>query len=200
VGRSAVALQRGFIELAQAAQAQIHGDSELLRAQLDAVGERIEQAQSGNPSLVEQSDDARTIIRLLSAWRRQLDPDTAVVDDLPSHALLVGPDAQWCRPVNGEWVDLRRRKSIRGILSVLVDHHRHHPGEGLPTDALVEAGWPEENMVARAGVNRVHVALNQLRKLGLTESILRNDAGYLLDPTLDVQRVATDWRVVTGTD
>jgi hypothetical protein len=54
--------------------------------------------------------------------------------------------------------------------------------------------------VSGAGVNRVHVALNQLRKLGLTDSITRNDEGYLLDPTLMVKRVATDWRALDDVD
>ena len=200
VGRAAVTLQRGFIELAEAAQAQIHGDTERLQAQLDAVGLRIEEAQSGSPSLVEQSDDARTAIRLLTVWRRQLDPEEDVAEELPAHALLVGPDAQWCRPVQGDWVDLRRRKAARGILAALVDEHRDHPGQGISTETLVNAGWPDENMVDGAGVNRVHVALNQLRKLGLTESITRNDEGYLLDPTLAVKRVATDWRALDDVD
>lgn len=62
--------------------------------------------------------------------------------------------------MNGEWVDLRRRKFICGILFVLVDYHRHYFGEGLFIDALVEVGWFEENMVVRVGVNCVYVVLN----------------------------------------
>jgi predicted ATPase/Tfp pilus assembly protein PilF len=196
IGMAAVTLQRGFIELAQAAQAQIRGDTAQLREYLDEADSRIEAAQGGKTPIVEQSDDARSTIRLMSAWRDQLDPDRCMAQDLREHALLLGSDAQWFRPPGGEYVDLRRRKSARRIMRALADHHSQDPGIAMSTDALVEAGWPGESMVADAGINRVHVALNQLRKMGLKECLSRNADGYLLEPALDVQHVNGDWRTL----
>jgi len=196
IGLAAITLQRGFVELAQAAQAGMRGDSAQLRMFIDAANARVAQAGAGNPPLVEQSDDARSAIRLMTAWRDQLDPERGQVQELSDTVLLLGPDAQWFRPPGGEWVDMRRKKAARAILNVLADHHRHQKGVALATETLVEAGWPDEQMVADAGINRVHVALNQLRKLGLKECIVRTSDGYLLDSALETQRVTSDWKAL----
>jgi predicted ATPase len=197
-GCAAVGLSRGFVDLAEAARARVRGDAEILRARFVAVQGRIEAASAGSPSLVEQSDDARTAIKMLSGWLAQLDPETAYTESLPPDALLVGPEAQWCRAPDVDFQDLSRKRAARGILAALVDHHQHARGQALDSDALILAGWPGESIVARAAINRLHVALNQLRKLGLKGHIQRLDAGYLLDPAIEVRRVRTDWRSLTA--
>jgi len=199
-GHAAVTLGRGFIELAEAARARVRGDDEALKGHFDAVSERIEQARAGEPSLVERSDDARTAIRILSGWLEQLDPSEDFAGSLSADAFLVGPDAQWCRPPGEAYQDLRRKRAARALLATLVDQHQRARGEALSTETLIAAGWPGERLVASAGQNRLHVALNQLRRLGLEESLQRGDSGYLLDPTLDVQRVAADWRTLVPDD
>ena len=82
---------------------------------------------------------------------------------------------------------------MRLILVRLVQEHRENPGAGLPLEALLEAGWPGEKVMASAGANRVYVALTSLRKFGLRKILLSRDDGYLLDPATPVQRVDTDW-------
>jgi predicted ATPase len=196
-GHAAVTLSRGFIDLAEAARARVRGDEPALRERFDAVAERIEQARAGASSLVERSDDARSAIRLLSDWLDQLDPSGNFTGSLSATALLVGPDAQWCRPPDEAYQDLRRKRAARALLVALVDQHQRARGQALSPDTLIAAGWPGETLVASAGQNRLHVALNQLRKLGLRQSLQRDDAGYLLDPSLEVQRVAADWRTLS---
>ncbi|MEM6991151.1 MAG: hypothetical protein AAF721_11655 [Myxococcota bacterium] len=47
-------------------------------------------------------------------------------------------------------------------------------------------------MAARAGANRVYVALTTLRKLGLRDYLLSQDDGYLLDPAMPIARASGD--------
>jgi hypothetical protein len=106
---------------------------------------------------------------------------------------VVGPQAKWVQPPDGEPQDLRRRKSIRLILEALVEHHHAHPGAGLTLDALLAAGWPGERVVPAAGANRVYVALTTLRKLGLRGLVLSQDDGYLIDPAVPIDRTTDEW-------
>ena len=41
-------------------------------------------------------------------------------------------------------------------------------------------------MVRDAGISRVYVALNTLRKLGLKGVLVSRDGGYLLDPKVEM--------------
>lgn len=70
----------------------------------------------------------------------------------------------------------------------LVDRREADLGP-LAIDDLREAGWPGESMNHDAAVNRIHVALAELRKRGLKPVLKRKDQGYLLDPKVEVRRV-----------
>ena len=100
-------------------------------------------------------------------------------------ALLIGQDARWLEGSMGRF-DLGRRLPLRRLLLRLVER-RLDGGEGLSIDALLEAGWPGERPLGGAGRNRVHVALSELRKLGLRDVILRGTDGYRLDPRVPVK-------------
>ncbi len=54
-------------------------------------------------------------------------------------------------------------------------------------DDLFKAGWPGQRISGPAATHRVHVALSTLRKLGLGETIHRNDDGYALTDKLVVE-------------
>jgi hypothetical protein len=56
----------------------------------------------------------------------------------------------------------------------------------LPRDALLEAGWPGERVLAEAGATRVRVAIATLRSLGLGDVLQTRDDGYLLDPDVGI--------------
>ena len=127
---------------------------------------------------------ARVAVRLLEL---ALGPTDAGVDDLPAGALIIGPDARWFRPPEGEPVDLFRRKTLRRLLRRLADQHAGERNQGLPVSELLLAGWPDERVSKEAGANRVRVALATLRKLGLKNHIQSRADGYLLSPELDVR-------------
>lgn len=57
-------------------------------------------------------------------------------------------------------------------------------------DALIAAGWPGERMLSKAGATRVYTAIASLRRLGLRDSLLRDDRGYLLRPDVPISRVS----------
>ena len=61
-------------------------------------------------------------------------------------------------------------------------HRVAAPGEPLPPEALVSAGWPKERMAPEAAMSRLRTALSGLRRLGLRELLKRHPRGYLLDP------------------
>jgi predicted ATPase/predicted negative regulator of RcsB-dependent stress response len=124
------------------------------------------------------SDDSRFALRtLLAALRPEALPT-------PS-ALVVLEDARGFRlPHASAPVDLSRRAPLRGILALLARRRRDAPGEAVPLPAIIDAGWPGEKIQAEAAINRVHVALTTLRKLGLRELLVTADGGYMLDPAV----------------
>jgi len=103
-------------------------------------------------------------------------------------AIEVGPEARWFRRGGGPAVDLRRRGAPRLILRELVDQRLAAPGVGLSVEALVEAGWPGDRVLAASAAARVYVAIRTLRALGLDGVLLRQDDGYLLDPAVPLRR------------
>jgi hypothetical protein len=107
--------------------------------------------------------------------------------DASEEALLVAPDGSWLRAPRSEPVDLSHRETLRRILAALLERRLTTPARGLDQQALLAAGWGDERIHATAAKNRVQVALSQLRKLGLSEVLVRDDAtGYALDPRVAV--------------
>ena len=83
----------------------------------------------------------------------------------------------WFQTPGKEPVDLRTRGALRRILSALV---ALAPGEGLDTNRVFEAGWPDQRVSPQAAVNRVYSAIASLRRLGLEDVLQRHDDGYRL--------------------
>jgi predicted ATPase/Flp pilus assembly protein TadD len=143
-------------------------------------------ATGEGPSL----DPARTIegkriVELLSVLGpRVSDPDVRGV------RLEVIDGDRGFRLESGVVVDLTRRRALRGVLHGLVEQHLTARGEPLSLDAVLEAGWPGERMSFESGARRVYVTINRLRKLGLGELVLTTGDGYMLEPRVDVVRVA----------
>src|SRR5262249_21380551 len=104
----------------------------------------------------------------------------------------LAPDARWIRPPGGAWQDLRERHAVRCLLLRLVDRRREAPGRGLSLAELQEAGWPGERILPAAAANRIYVAINQLRKLGLKDHLRKTGEGYYLDPKLPVHHTAVE--------
>lgn len=148
----------------------------------DAVRQRLDDARepgfADGSSLVDVSDDARTASRLIAAALAK--PSTS------SGVLVVGPEARWFTPPDGDQQNLGSRQVLRRLLLRFVEQHREAPHEGLTLDALREAGWPGERLIEESAANRVHVALTELRRRGLKRWIVRHESRYLLDPELRI--------------
>lgn len=117
-------------------------------------------------------------------------PEAPDSPEAPTHVLLVADDLGWFEIDGGPRCRLASRASLRRLLTVLVDHHRDRPGAVLEPDLLLAAGWPNERVLPEAGLHRVHVALSELRRMGLRCALERFDTGYRLAPALVVRRGA----------
>ena len=84
-------------------------------------------------------------------------------------------------PPGGQPVDVTRHAAPTRILEVLATARLEQPGRVVDAETLVHAGWPEETLASSTARNRLHVALNTLRKAGLTV-LERVEGGYRLAP------------------
>jgi predicted ATPase len=170
VALGALGMFRTFIDLCRGA------DEEFVR---DRVREARSPSFAAGSSLIDLCDDARAALRLMDAVLAGADGTGAV--------LVVGPEAAWFTLPCGRTQDLASRRVLRRLLLRLVECHREARGEGITLDALREAGWPGERLKHEAAVNRVHVALTELRRRGLRPWLLHRQGRYLLDPVLRVE-------------
>lgn len=88
--------------------------------------------------------------------------------------------------LDGVRIELGKRVALRRIVAVLAERRVAAPGEAVALDALVAGGWPGEKIRAEAAINRIHVALSTLRRLGLRDVLLTVEHGYALDPAIAV--------------
>ena len=157
---SLVRLHRCFLDLAG-------GDQEAAQARMTEA-----------TNLIEVSDDARMVLRMLGKLLS--------AQDAPR--LEIGPQASWFCAPGGTRESLEKYTAARRILDRLTDERLARPGEAISGEALFEAGWPGVTINQRSANNRLYVALAKLRKMGLKLSLLRKDEGYLLDPDTLVVR------------
>ncbi len=92
---------------------------------------------------------------------------------------VVVRDGTWIRTDAGELVDLRRRVPARRVLAALVEAQRGG-GEAMSTSDLFAAGWPGDRSRQDAARARVYVAINELRKSGLSVALQSDSTGYWL--------------------
>ena len=183
-----LSVARGFLDLALARGARVAGRPKEAAEQLAEARRRIARARAGAPSLADRSDDIRLCLRILERGLSAMDGDAG-----PSGSeLLLAPEARWCRPPGGAWQDLRDRHAVRRLLLRLVERRREAPGRGVSLSDLQEAGWPGERILPQAASNRIYVAVNQLRKLGLKDWLRRSGEGYFLEPALLVHHSAIE--------
>ncbi|HTN89299.1 MAG TPA: tetratricopeptide repeat protein [Sorangium sp.] len=184
----------GFVDLALAQAARRAGRGDEAAARGGAARRRIASAREGAegaPSSASRSDDVRLLLRILERSLAALGLPEGRGEG-GERELLLTEGARFCRPPGGAWHDLRERHAARRLLVALAEQQRRAPGRGLPLAALQEAGWPGERILPGAAANRIYVAMNQLRKLGLKPWLRRDGEGYLLDPALPVHHVAIE--------
>ncbi|WP_437852443.1 ATP-binding protein [Sorangium sp. So ce363] len=179
----------GFVDLALAQAARRAGRGEEAAAHAGAARRRIARAREGSPSSASRSDDVRLLLRILE---RSLAALGGPPEARAEGELLLTEGARFVRPPGGGWHDLRERHAARRLLHALAEQQRSAPGRGLSLAALKEAGWPGERILPDAAANRIYVAMNQLRKLGMKPWLRRDAEGYSLDPALPVHYVAVE--------
>jgi hypothetical protein len=83
----------------------------------------------------------------------------------------VAADGSWFRPAGGDRVDLSRRRVLRRVLAGLAARQGSAAEGALTVSDLLAAGWPGESPKGSSGRARVHVAIADLRKLGLRDAL-----------------------------
>jgi len=143
---------------------------------------RLEDERHAAAAVARAADDRSDEQVRLS--RARLDDAIAATHRL-ARALVVDADGAWMRPPASGRVDLRRSPVLRAVLRALVAA-RLDLGGPLGRDQLREAAWPDERMRPASARNRLDVALSKLRGQGLEGILVRDDAGYRLDPRVPV--------------
>lgn len=178
-------LLEGALELANARSLAPADASEAERLVME-VRDRLESATKRGPS---HPGRMRLAIRLIE---RDLEDWAAgargQVADGSAASLRVGTQAEWFKLPGKPRIDVRNRAAIRRILGRLVERRLDAPGEGCPSHELFDVGWPDVRLDPEAAVRRVYISIWTLRNLGLSELILSQSDGYLLDPAVPLLR------------
>ncbi len=98
----------------------------------------------------------------------------------------------WFTLPDGSSVDFSRRRVARRLLAALVRHREARPGEALDADALIEAGWPGEQILPDAARTRLYAAIRDLRRQGLEPILETVGGGYRFSPEAAVEVVDPD--------
>ena len=200
IGARVGALGHAFVDLAVSARADTAAGNRDALVHRHAARAKILAAltapRAGGAPLVDLSDDARCSVRILERALRRLEKGEAAEATMDEDALVIGPDGRWFRPPAGDFEDLSVRHATRLILHALAEHHRSSGG-GMTLEALWGAGWPGDKANAEAWQNRVYVALSYLRSHGLRRYLLRAPGGYVLDPSVRIQRIVSDIRTLS---
>ena len=109
-------------------------------------------------------------------------------------SLTVAADGSWFRVGDEAVVVLARHRALSLLLAHLVRLRTTCPGQAICPRDLIAVGWPGEKVRPQSGINRVHVSLTKLRKLGLASMIVSTQSGCLLDPDVRVTRIDVDPR------
>jgi predicted ATPase len=189
VGLVVSSIYRGHLDLARARQAAAAGDAPR------AAACRAEAERRAAPELTDQATPARVALQLLRralAGAPAAEPASPRAGDAAApaddDALLVDRDQRWIRvPRRVRWVRFGRRTVLWNLLLELCEARLRTPGQPVSADAMIAAGWPGQSVLPSSAQNRLHVAVNALRKLGLRQLIVTRDDGYLLAPSVPVR-------------
>lgn len=91
------------------------------------------------------------------------------------HEVLVAADGTWFRTDGGR-VDLKRRRVLTRVLAALA----RRPHERVQLETLIDEGWPGERLTHDSGRSRVHVAVADLRRMGLRSALETIEGAYVL--------------------
>jgi hypothetical protein len=89
----------------------------------------------------------------------------------------------------GQLVRLTQRAQLSRVLQALTEAHLANPGAWIDCLRLIDVAWQGERMKASAAMNRLHVAIANLRRLGLRPVLQSKRGAY---------RIRSDVRVVVA--
>lgn len=164
--RAALEVWAGFLELAQ-------GRPDLARARVAAA--RVPLAEG--LCLLDADLGGRAAARQLAQALGDADPPRRLVGR-PS--LRVAPDGD-ALAIDASEPQPVRSAAARRILLALARGAVDDPGRPIPGATLIQAGWPGESILKDAALNRLYVALHQLRRAGLSTVLVTRQDGYLID-------------------
>lgn len=98
--------------------------------------------------------------------------------------LVIARDGAWFRLGSGEPVDIARRRVLRNVLLVLARQRLRSPGLAANSADLFASAWPDQRIGRDSARNRLYVAINALRALGLRDALVRRADGYLIPPRI----------------
>ena len=184
VGLAVSSIYQGHLDLARGRLAAAAGDTPRALAHRAAAERRWGRIQP-----TAYATTARVARRVL---QRALD-DIKVEVPRPTSAdtLVIDRDRRWIRiPGRVRWVRFGRQAVLWRLLLELSATRQKAPGQPIAANDLIAAGWPGQTVIPTAAQNRLHVAVNALRKLGLRDLIVTRDEGYLLTPSVSLRWVA----------
>ncbi len=106
----------------------------------------------------------------------------ATAPSAEDNAFVFARSGKWFTLATGERVSLHRREVLRRVLGALVSARDEQPGRVINAEQLIAIAWAGERFIDGSGENRLHVALTNLRQIGLRPIIERVEDGYRLDP------------------
>ncbi len=151
------------------ALAGISTESELLACRPNPV--------RGGRSLVDDSDDVRLALRLLR--RRIAEIRSTRLPDFGGARVEIFSSARAFR-VDGRIVSLSAHPTLRKVLARLAEGSAAEVPRAIRATALADAVWPG-TASAKAKMNRLYVALAELRTLGLRGSLQKSADGYRIE-------------------
>ena len=157
-------------------------DPAVVEARAGELGDRI-LASTGRAARA-SSLDVRFALRAVARFRH----DRAATRDRP--VLEVRADGSELA-IGGATHSLARYAILRRLLLRLVDARLAATG-ALTWEQMFAAGWPDEKVHSEAARNRVKVAINSLRNLGLRDALVHDGTGYMLEPELPVRVVTRE--------
>ncbi len=163
-------VHEGNLQLALARRAASHG-------QTKQAAQHREQALAATIAGGIANERVRTALDLLQAALDREEQTAA------TKALLVARDGSSVELPNGARIDLCSRPTLRRVMVALATARDAQPGHGLSPYDVFDAGWPGEQIMPDAAMNRVRVAISTLRRLGLRDMLVTDD-GYRLDSSI----------------
>lgn len=149
-----------------ACTAFIAGDVAAYERELRAAEEVLDQPQP------QTSDEVRLATRLL---RSTLERCSAL-----HHVVLISTDGSWLQKPPAERLALKPDSPSQRLLNTLMSYYTQDPTQCVAIEVLVRRAWPTQHASAKSAMNRLHVALNTLRKHGLADHLQHTAAGYVL--------------------